>query len=121
MEFITCTHAWIQQIEQIMKINRTSEISKEAVTHQPKQRSDVQLEFLFREVNPQLIQNPWKRCVHIPHHLVMNRELKHEAHTKILPIRKRLRNDQPVRESYTEVPGQIPQSCAENYWWEPSL
>lgn len=102
-----------------MKINRTGEISKEAVTHQPQQRSDIQLEFLFREVNPQLIQNPWKRCVHIPHNLVRNRELKHEAHTKIHPIRKRL--SQPVRESYTEVPGQIPQSCAENYWWELSL
>lgn len=105
-----------------MKVNRTSEISEEAVTHQPKQRSDVQLEFLFREVNPQLIQNPWKRRVHIPHDLVKNRKLKHEVHTKISPIRKkRLRNDQPVRESYTEVPGQIPQSCAENYWWELSL
>lgn len=67
-----------------MKINRTSEFSKEAVTHQPKQRFDVQLEFLFGEVNPQLIQNPWKRCVHIPHHLVTNGELKHEIQSKIL-------------------------------------
>lgn len=104
-----------------MKINPTSEISKETVTHQPKQRSDVQLEFLFWEVNPQLIQNPWKRGVHVPHNLVKNRELKQEVHAKILPVRKRLGNDQPERESYTEVPGQIPQSCAENYWWELSL
>lgn len=71
----------------------TGEFSKEAVTHQPKQRFDVQLELLFREMDPQLIQNPWERRVHIPHHLDTNGEFKREVRTKSLHIRPRQRND----------------------------
>lgn len=50
-------------------MNHTSEFSKEAVTDQPQQGSDVQLQFLFRQVDAQLIQNPRQRRVHVSHHL----------------------------------------------------
>lgn len=51
------------------KWRHTSELSEEAVTDQPQQGSDVQLEFLFSQVDPQLIQDSGERCVHIPNHL----------------------------------------------------
>lgn len=52
-----------------MREKPTGEFSKEAVTDQPQQRSDVQLQFLLRQVDPQLIQNSGQGCVHIPDNL----------------------------------------------------
>jgi len=51
------------------RLRLTSELSKEAVTDQPQQRSDVQLQFLFSQVDPQFIQNSGKRRVHVANHL----------------------------------------------------